>query len=265
MQYFKRFAIILITVSFFFPSSIGAAGNTRSFSGTVTNLSGSQIFVKTPSAAVYNVDIGNATLLRRNGAVMQMTEILVGDKVEVKGTLFSDGSMSATYVRNISLYVHNSTFTGKITSINPSSREFVLQSKTYGTQVIKSDNFTIFKQNGTNSALSALELGVTATVKGSWDRSYATVIAKEVKQTVRLVGIEITGQLVMKTDTGLTVIANNVIYGVDTSKAKLLSKNNKGITYTDLTMGGQVKITGKHISERATILAGIVKDLTLVK
>jgi hypothetical protein len=236
----------------------------KTFTGTVTKISGNQVTFKTNSAASYMADTGSASLVRRNGAAMRLEEIVVGDKVQVGGRLWQDGSMNASYIRNMSLYVHNGTFTGKIIAINPGN-SLTIQSKTHGIQTIQTSPLTVYKKNGKTGTLGDVVYGITVTVKGTWERNNTTVVAKEVDAKIRLLNIDITGQLVMRSDAALTVLANGVAYGVDITKAQIKSKNNKIIKPSELTLSGQVRVQGKHLSESPSITATTVKDLTLVK
>ncbi len=236
------------------------------FSGTITKINGSQFVFKTTSAATYNAETGSAVLARKNGATMKFDEVLIGDKLEVKGRLWPDNSISASYIRNMSLYVHNGTFNGKITAIDPSNLNFTMQSKQYGTQTIRTNELTNYKKNSKNSTFRDLELGYTAKVKGIWDRTNSNVLAKDVQTTARLVNISVTGRLAMKNLYALTIEGDNhVIYGVDANKAKLVDKNGKTISLGLFNIGDTLKVEGKHVSENVQVIATKIKDESVIK
>ncbi|HVY68173.1 MAG TPA: DUF5666 domain-containing protein [Patescibacteria group bacterium] len=231
--------------------------------GTVVRLYGSTLVLQASSAASYLVETGRSALQRKNGAVMGLAEILAGDKLEVKGSLWADNSINAAAVRNLSLYAHQTTFSGKITSINPRAASFVMESRSHGTQTVLTDSLTTFKKNSQSAAFGDLTLDMTATVKAGWDRSYSQVIAKSVAATLRLINITLTGRVAAKTDTGLTVLANgNVMYGVSLTGAKLTDKNGKAMVLQSIVLGDTVKVTGKHASSGLQVQAAAVKDST---
>lgn len=257
---YRHLSIAILTLTFF-PSLALAATfpQQKTISGTVTQIVGNRILVKTSSAAVYDVETSQTQLVRRNGAPMTLGEILVGDKVQASGKVWSDNSMSAVVIKNISLYIHTSTFTGKVASINPSNFSFTIQSKAIGTQTIETTPLTIFKTNNQQTAFNGLILGTTITIKGSWERKNTRVLAQTASATVRLISIDVTGQLVAKIDSAFTVVGNNVLYGVDISKAKLLDSKGKIITAAQVPVGSQVRVQGKHIAEKTEITATSVK------
>lgn len=240
---------ILAVVVFFVLPKISLAVGAKTYTGSVVKISGSSIIFSNSNAAKYSAEIGNATLVRKNGAGMQLAEVLPGDKVEVKGTLWGDNSISATYVRNMSLYTHNGSFSGKITEINPVNFSFTLLSSKYGNQTIYTDSLTVFKKNSSSATFKDLEIGMSMSIKGAWDRNTVKISAREVSGTLRLISIDFTGTLFAKSNTALTVIGNgNVIYGVDVTKAKLQNKNGKTLNLSQLNMSDTLRVSGKHIS-----------------
>lgn len=256
---------ILILACGTFPTA-GLATSPKTFTGVVTGLSGSQVIFAATSAAKYQADTGNAQLLRKNGAAMQFSEIFIGDKIEVKGTLWSDNSISAASVRDLSLYTHTGTFSGKISTINPIDFSFTMDSKTYGSQTIHTNNFTSYAKNGSGATFKDLVLGMTASVKGVWDRSKANITATAVNGTYRLINLYFTGTLSMKNADSVTVIGNgNVIYGVDVSKATLQSKNGKPMALTEYKIGDSLRVWGKHISGGVAIVGTRIKNLSITK
>lgn len=249
------------------PAACGAAvpaSQQRTFSGTVTRLSGNQVTFKTASAASYTAETSQAVLVRKNGTAMRFEELLVGDRIEVRGTLWPDNSMNALYVRNMSLYTHTGTFTGKIASIDPANNTFTMQSRTYGTQTVRTDGFTTYKKNSKSVTFKELETGYSVTVKGVWDRANTNVLAKSVQATVRLVNITVTGVVSLKNGTDLTVLgSNNVIYGVDAGKARFTDRSGKAVSPGQVGPGDKVTVRGKHVSESVAIVAESVKDASL--
>jgi hypothetical protein len=245
---------------------IGLAAGPKTITGTVISFNGNQIIIFTTSAAKYSVDTGSAQLSRKNGAAMLLTEILVGDKIEAIGTLWNDNSISAASVRDLSLYAHTGTYTGKITTINTPDSSFVINSKTYGNQAIHTDSFTSYTKNGSSATFKDLILGMTASVKGVWDRNKADIAATAVNGIYRLIDIYFTGNLSVKNGPSFTVIGNgNVIYGVDVSSATLQSKNGKPMSLADFYIGDSVRVWGKHLSGSVAIVGTQIKDSSITK
>lgn len=242
------------------------ATSAKTLTGVVKSVSGSQVIFSTTSAAKYSADVSQAQLTRKNGVAMQLSEILVGDKVEVKGTVYKDNSVSATSLRNLSLYTHTGTFTGKISTINTTDSSFVMDSKTYGSQTIHTNNFTTYKKNGSSATFHDLILGMTTTVKGMWDRDNTNVTATSVSGAYRLIDIYFTGTISQTNGSSLTVVGNgNVIYGVDLTGATLLSKNSKPMVAVEFNAGHNVKVWGKHISGSVAVVGTKVVDSTITK
>jgi len=238
----------------------------KTFSGTVIKIYGSGVVFKSTSAATYSADLANAVLTRKNGAAMKLEEILIGDKVNVIGTLWADNSISATSIKDMSLYAHTGTFTGKITGINPAGFSFTLESKQNGDQTIYTNNFTSFSKNGSNAGFQDLQLAMTATIKGVWDRSNTTVTASMVAGNFRMIAIYFIGTLSVRNVNALTVIGNgNVIYGVDAGNASILSKNGKAMNIAEYKQGDTLRVWGKHISGMVAVTASEVKDASVTK
>ena len=264
---FKKSASIFFVITFLLYSmpAVAAKSNVKTISGTVTGINGSQILFKTTSAARYAAEIGSAVLARKYGAPMNQSEIVVGDKVEVRGFVWPDNSISTAYLRNLSLYAHNSTFTGKVVSIDPASSSFTIESKPYGDQVVRTNNLTVFKKNSSASTFHDVELGMGATVKSIWERSNNIISATQVTGTVRLLNIDITGQIMATNSTSFTVLANNVLYGVDASKAKIENKSGKTVSINQYRAGQTLRVQGKRLAEGVAVTASVVKNLSLTK
>jgi hypothetical protein len=245
---------------------ISLAVAAKTLTGAIIGFNGNQIIISTTSAAKYSVDTGSAQLLRKNGAVMSLPEILVGDKLEVIGTLWNDNSISASSVRDLSLYAHTGTYTGKISSINTADSSFVMDSKTYGSQTVHTNNFTSYSKNGSSATFKDLILGMTASVKGMWDRSNTNISATAVNGTYRLIDIYFTGSLSIKNGTAFTVIGNgNVIYGVDVSSATLQNKTGNPMALAGFNIGDSLRVWGKHISGSVAIVGTQIKDSSITK
>lgn len=258
---------LLTLIGFIIPGLCFAAEiapKQKTVSGIVTQAYQNILVVKTSSAANYTAQTWQAKLIKKYGAEMKFGEILVGDKIEIKGLVWPDNSINAELVRNMSLYPHSGTFSGKVDSVSLNGLGFKLQTASYGLLNVQGDVFTIYKKNNTSSRLSDLEPGVSVSVKGLWERDKTNIFAKQVLVTVRLVNIEISGTVSMTMPGGISVVANGgVIYGVDISGAAFQNKNGNKISAAELKVGQQVKVKGKHISGKSQIFASGVKNMSV--
>jgi hypothetical protein len=263
----KNYRVLVFIISFYLLlPAIASASTQKTLTGVVTAVTNSGITFTNGTAAKYSAELSAATLMRKNGAPMQFKEVIAGDKIKVIGTLWNDNSFSVVSLTDLSLYAHNSSFTGKITSINTTNSSFTMQSKAYGTQTIYTNSFTSFSMNGSIATFKDLALGMTEKVKGQWDRTNSQIVASTVAETYRLISIYFTGSLSMQTGSSITVIGNgNVIYGVDLSKATLLSKNNLSLLITDLKPGQLLRVWGKHLSGSVQIAGVKVVDSSVTK
>jgi Domain of unknown function (DUF5666) len=261
----KILCLIMVMGLIVFPSASLAAGP-KTLNGVVTQIVGNQIIFAATSAAKYSADAGSAQLLRKNGAAMLISEIIPGDKIQVTGNLWGDNSISATTIRDLSLYAHTGTYSGKISAIDPIGLSFTMQSKTYGNQTIYTNNFTSFSKNNSGATFKDLNLGMTASVKGMWDRTNTIITATVINGSYRLIDIYFTGNLYAKNGSSFTVIGNgNVIYGVDASSATLQSKNGKPISLAEFKVGDAVRVWGKHLSGGVAVTGTTIKDSSITK
>lgn len=243
-----------------------AAVEQKIVTGKVTGIAGTQITFLVGSAAIYMAQAENVILARKNGTGMQFSEILLGDKIEVSGLVRQDNTIAASYIKDLSLYAHTGTASGKVGTINVSAASFTLVNKERGVQNIHTDGYTVFKKNKIYAALADLEPGMGVSVKGSWERNGTDVFAKEVQATQRLIDIYFTGSLMVRGNTALTVVSeNNVIYAIDIANAQLQSKNGKPMTAAQFNMSDALRVWGKHVSGSPQIIASRVKDANISK
>ncbi len=263
LSYKKFLSAVVIALCMVFPLMSSAAPGIKTLSGTVTKLNGNVIWFTTGSAATYSAETSHAQLFRKNGAGMAFSEIAVGDKISLTGQVWSDNSINASFVRNLSLYPHTSTFSGKISGLNPSLSTFTFTTKD-GEKTVRTDQYTTFKKNSSSATFNDLELGFSVSVKGVWERSNAVLVGKSVQANVRLISIDITGAVGMVSPDSITVIGeNNVIYGVTVTNATLVDKKNKKITLPSFTPGDTVRVWGKHVSGQVKVSASKVKNMSL--
>lgn len=232
--------------------------------GVVTARYGNQIVLKTNTAATYRAEASYASIVRRNGSALSIEDVAIGDKLEVRGEVWPDYSVSVHAIRDVSVYTHTGTFSGKVVSVDVVNRTLVLQGSQSGTQNIRTTAASVFSKNGSYIEFKDIAVGMSATVKGTWERSRQEVVATSVRATVRLLNIDIIGEVVMKDGLAITVISNGVLYAVDIAGATARSKNNKPLALTELGLG-RVRVWGKHIAESTAVKAERIKYVDLVK
>lgn len=263
----KKIAGIITTLAML-PAMAFAQGPARphvrvhlsSWTGTVTNISGSTFTLTASNGGIYTVDASAAKAYRRFGAAMQVGDIQPGDSVVVKGSV--DGSsIKAEYVRDTSLQARNGVFSGKVTALSGSS--FTLQTYGRGQQTVNIDGSTVFKKNGQPAQVSDLAVGSQVRVAGVWDKTNNNVSAKYVNIVVRMVRANLTGTLTAVSNPTLTISGSNgMTYTVDAAKARVVNKSGGKLGLGDLSIGDNLRIYGRHEAGSVNVTAILVRDLS---
>jgi len=253
-----------LCISFLPYSARAVESKLKTITGIVTRVVDTQVVITTGTGNTYYIQTASAQLSRRYGSPMTMGDILPGDKLEAKGIIESVNFIPATTIRSLTLYTHNGTVAGKIISTNLAGFSFTLEDRQLIKHTVYMDSKTSIKKNSVAAIFNDIETGMKVTVQGTWERTNANIAAKEIILIQRLIAIEVTGALSMRSPTALTITGNQgALYGVDISKAKLLNKKGTVIPYTSLSLGGKVKIIGKHVSGKQQIIASSVKDYSV--
>lgn len=258
--YYKTFLVIIFI--FFFPlPSLAAVPKIKTITGIVSRVVDTQVVITSGNGNTYYVQTANANLMRRYGSPMTLDDILTGDKLEVTGVVGSSNIIPAVTIKSLVLYTHTGVVTGKIISTNLSQYSFTIEDTQLVKHTVQMDSRTSIKKNSAAAVITDIETGMKVTTKGTWERTNANITAKEVLLTQRLIAIEITGTLSMRGPEALTVIGTQgALYGIDIRSAKIVNKKGNTIPYSSLTMGGKVRIVGKHVSGKQQIVASQVKD-----
>ena len=225
----------------------------RTVTGVVQQLVYSRILLRLTSGQIVDVDTAQAVLYRKNGLPMVFTDIAVGNRVQVGGQVWSDGSMTAHKVRNLSLYPHAGTFAGKVVAVDVAGRMCTIRSALYGEQRILFTADTALTVKGRESVLGVVEVGMSAVVRGVWEQTRAQVIARSVRITYRLLNIDITGEVVSQVESDCTVVVGTAIYAVHTA-GTVFRGLAEGVTAAQL-VGRMVRAVGKHIAESLSVTA----------
>lgn len=234
---------------------------TRTFTGTVTSVSGNSVMFNAKNGASYTADATNAKLLKRFGGAMQLADIQTNDMIQVRG-LLADTNIQANLIRDVSLQTRNGTFIGTILSVSTDS--FALKSKARGSQTINTTSSTVFKKNRQPAQFSDLAQGQNVRVSGTWDRTNSNVTAKTVTIIIVTRAINLKAALSSVSGNTLTVTgANSTTYTVDTSNAKFVNNRGKLINLADIKTGNNLIIRGKYIVGTTSITANWVRDTSI--
>lgn len=235
---------------------------TKSITAVVVKVMLNRLQVKAKTAALFDVSLTDSSVItKKNGVKIAFTDIQQTHKLKIVGLFYPDNSIGATEIQNLSIYPRVGTFSGKILSINPAAQSFILQTSAWGKHEVFTSPTTVYLQNSSSATFQTLEMGVRAKVQGVWEGSRDKVMAVKVTTKPRLISIEITGQLVIKAQDSVTVLADGTIYGVDIRSAKLFDAKNKEITLDQVPVSSRVKVTGKHLAENVAIVGSKVKLL----
>jgi hypothetical protein len=167
----------LIIIPFFGAS---AAENNRNrnrrvlTNAIVTNIAGYTI-TATKNNLTYTIDATNAKLHRRYNARAAFSEIIIGDTINVWGTI--DGTnITARKVQDLSIQMWKATFNGSITAIDSANNNFTLQTNSRGTQTVNVYDYTKFKyKKRTAKTFADLQVGDRVVAKGIWNRAHNLV------------------------------------------------------------------------------------------
>jgi len=146
--------------------------------GKLASISGTNLTV-TSWGGNWNVDASSAKLARRFGGASNLTEFLAGDSLTIIGTVATTSSwtIKAKAVRNEFIQVKNANFSDTISNLSASG--FTLTTTKQTIQVTVDSNTKVRLDNKT-STFASLTNGMTAQVKGVWNRTQSTVMASNI-------------------------------------------------------------------------------------
>jgi hypothetical protein len=165
-----------LAVALLFPMmALAQSATTGTWTGTVASVSGNAIAVKTANGNTYAVDASNAQVMRRSGAATQLSFIMPGQQIQVKGVM--NGSIiTATSIRDMSL--ESSSFTATVRAVNGNA--FTLRIINMGPLTVMIGSQTVITKNGMPATASAIAVGQKVVVKGILDTPNKTVYATSI-------------------------------------------------------------------------------------
>jgi len=162
---------------------IGQNGRVSVSEARVSSVSGSVITATTTWGGftlfwIINTD-GNTNFNARYGGNLNISDISVGDRITFRGAVTGGGpTVLASVVTDLSNQRRNATFLGEVTSVNSSTRSFVMNTRERGTQTIFVSSSTKFL--GTLNNFSFVMVGAKVQTSGLWNSEQNTLQAAHV-------------------------------------------------------------------------------------
>lgn len=166
-------------------------GNVK-LGGTIASISGNTLTINS-WGGVWTVDAANAKFTRKAGGVSSLTEMKVGDRVMVAGSMQATGlALTAKIVHNESIHAIASNKVGTVSNLNSGAGTFTLTTRE-GTalQVTTNTNtkFWVGTSTSTIASLAGISATTTVRVDGVINKDAGTVLASKV-QVLPAVGIK---------------------------------------------------------------------------
>jgi hypothetical protein len=134
--------------------------------GVIASTSSGAISVTT-SAGTVNVKISSTTTIRRGSTTLAVSDLKVGNRVEVKGTLNADGSVTATSINvedtpGTDDHHESVEFSGTVTAVSSTSL-------TAGSTTATLNSSTVVKKSGNKVGIADIKTGQHVEVKADRD------------------------------------------------------------------------------------------------
>lgn len=220
---------------------------------------------------------GDTNLVKRFGGNAKLSEISVGDVLNVDGSLLSGAdslNINATVIRDMTLEKEDGSFSGRVTRVDTSASSFVMTADSGQAITIHMGSSVSVKKGVISIPLSKVNPGdVAIFVSGSYHEPTETIEATnvEIYQTPELFKRKnyqgILKSLGGSADLPATIVVT--IGGVDysvvlDSKAQVLSANKKTKKLQRFVVGDTVRLYGAiREAEQTTIDVEIIRNLDL--
>jgi hypothetical protein len=260
--------------------SITSDGSATIFGAKVMQLAGGTFFMRMYWGEAYVrfvVKTNSKTkILRGTGEATNISEIKEGDTLDIRGVLESGSdtlNIIAGSIKNSSVQKKQSSFSGKVISIDLSSNQFTLNSKTDGQITIHTNGSTVFKKGGRELDLEHLKIGDTITkTYGDYNLTTKTLEATNVVTFIdptfykpqnfegKLKSVE---GLVAPTQIVLSI--SGIDYTINiASNTSVLSKNRSTALLNRFVAGDTIRIYGTREEIDAPVIdAEIVRNINL--
>jgi hypothetical protein len=135
--------------------------------GVIASVSPGAISVTTGGGSTVTVKISSTTAIRRGGTTLTASDLKTGDRVEVKGTLNADGSVTATSI-NVEDMPGNDDhheaveFSGTVSAVSSTSL-------TVGSNTVALNSSTVVKKGDHAASIADIKVGQRVEVKANRD------------------------------------------------------------------------------------------------
>lgn len=233
------------------------------------------------SGETYTVNVTTSTkLVRRFGAKTTFSEFVIGDILEIEGTISigtTQNTIDAKKIKNLSIQRKGGTMNGKIVSTNCAENTLIFDPDKYTNQTVIISPATKFIRAGVEITCAGLNAGERATVIGLWRPSINRINADRI--IVRTQAVEGTIQTITLTDGGLPATITIERKSAKASKKDddskttstwtihvdsetlLLLKNLLPATITDFAVGDKIHARGTVIGDKV-LDALVMRNLT---
>ncbi|MBI5466658.1 MAG: hypothetical protein HY975_00370 [Candidatus Kerfeldbacteria bacterium] len=125
----------------------------------------------------------NTKVIRKFKGTASITEVMVGDRVQVWATSLTNGTAKLIWDKSIWW----AEVRGKISNINDTAKTFTLtitKNKVEFTTTVKANDLTTYWQDGVAKTWDDLANGQTVVVRGTWDSVNSQFLARKI--TIKL-------------------------------------------------------------------------------
>lgn len=218
----------------------------------------------------------DTNLVKRFGGNAKLSEIAVGDVLNVDGSLLSGAdslNINATFIRDMTLEKEDGSFAGKVTKVDAAASSFVMTADSGQTITVHMGNGVSIKKGVIFIPLSKVNPGdVAIFVSGSYHEPTQTIEATnvEIYQTPELFKAKnYQGTLKSLSGTDLPSTLVVAVGGADynvvlNGKSQVLSANKKTSKLQRFVVGDKVRFYGSiREAEQTTIDAEVIRNLDL--
>lgn len=273
----KLFGVGLITVLTFFVLTSVAKAATAPAQTTVTGLLATMSAVTAPAtititagATTYTVEVSATTkVVRKYNGPSDLGEFLIGDTLQIKGTLSDTTAniISATWIKDLSVQRLAGTFHGSIVTLDCANNKFTyLPDKRIQQTVYLSTN-TKFIRGGEKITCADLKNNERAIVIGLWrqtekriDADRIIVMMKSLSGTITKIDLTNSGL-----PATLTVsLKNSQTWTVNVTSATKLFRRYMGVaTIDEFAVGDTIEARGTQGTSNV-LNANVVRDNSIV-
>lgn len=152
-------------------------GNIASIEGLTTPTT----ITVTAGGITYTVNVTTKTrIVRKFMGASSLEEIGVGDIVVVRGR-FTDATIDANLIRDLSIQRKGGAFVGSVKSIDTTNSSFVLTTTARGDQTVTTSAATVFLKGKDKVTFGDIQVGNNILVIGLWRKSARTINADRIR------------------------------------------------------------------------------------